>query len=101
MKAEVKVIGVTPAQANKQRWLNTFAKATFYSFIYRIGNSLKMAGKDNTGQELKKARKEYRNLIKYLKSANIEFIITVSQDDRIASTVEAPKLSINNQTENK
>lgn len=94
MKAEVKVIGVTPAQANKQRWLNTFAKAAFYSFIYRIGDALK-------GQELKKARKEYNNLIKYLKSANIEFIITTPQDDRVASTVEAPKLSINNQTDDK
>lgn len=41
MGNEAMTIGVTPSQAAKQRWLNSFAMTAFYTYIDRIGDSLK------------------------------------------------------------
>lgn len=100
MKDKIRTIGITPSQADKQRWLNAFATAAFYTFMDQIGDNLKKAGKDKTGESLKKAIQTYRNLVKHLNSTNITFMMSVPQY-REASTAENPELSMNNQTENK
>ena len=100
MKDKVRTIGVTPSQADRQRWLNSFATAAFYTFLDQIGDNLKKAGKDKTGKSLKEAMRGYRNLMRHLNSVNITFTVIVPQD-WTASTVEASKFSMNNQTENK
>ena len=63
MRNEAMTIGVTPSQAAKQRWLNSFAMTAFYTYIDRIGDSLKKAGKDKTDKSIREAIREYKNLI--------------------------------------
>ena len=79
MRNETMTIGVTPSQAAKQRWLNSFAMTAFYTYIDRIGDSLKKAGKDKTGKSLREAIREYKNLINYLNDGSIEVTVTLRQ----------------------
>ena len=88
MRNEAMTIGVTPSQAAKQRWLNSFAMTAFYTYIDRIGDSLKKAGKDKTNtvpQQLFRLcfydleKGEYKNLINYLNDGSIEVTVTLRQ----------------------
>ncbi len=79
MRNEAMTIGVTPSQAAKQRWLNSFAMTAFYTYIDRIGDSLKKAGKDKTDKSIREAIREYKNFINYLNDGSIEVTVTLRQ----------------------
>ena len=79
MRDKAITIGITPAQAEEQRWLNTFATAVLHTSIQRINHNLKTAGRDKTGKRLREARRECNNLIKYLDNGNLEVTVTVRE----------------------